>query len=116
MIARLTSLVVAVVALCSATALAVTPTAAEPIDADASAATASYVAVTPCRLLDTRDTGSAVAANQVLTIDVADTCGVPAAATSVAITLTVANTSAPGFLTAYPAHLAQPGVSNLNWG
>jgi hypothetical protein len=110
MIARLAAAAVV------AAALVTTPVSAVEPDATPTAvATSAYTAVTPCRLLDSRLMGDAIPSGGAIALDVAGVCGVPASATAVAVTLTVADTTAPGFLTAYPADLTRPGVSNLNW-
>jgi hypothetical protein len=87
-----------------------------------------YTAITPTRICDTRaaQTG-VVAANQcnhsgtgtgtlgaagTLTITVP---GLPAGATAVVLNVTVTNTTAASYLTAWPTGTIQPLVSNLNW-
>ena len=42
-------------------------------------------------------------------------CGVPAAATSVAATLTAIEPTGSGYLTAWPADRTRPGSSNVNF-
>jgi len=77
-------------------------------------ASAAYVAVGPCRLADTR-LGFPHLDAQTLQIATRGACGIPANATSVALTLTVVYPQAPGFLTAWPADRARPVVSNVNF-
>ena len=77
---------------------------------------AAYVSVQPCRLADTRLTGG-YSRVDALTIQVParGVCGIPANATSVALTLTVVGPQASGFLTAWPADQTRPVVSNVNF-
>ena len=77
-------------------------------------AASTYHAVTPARILDTRNTGS-VGANGTVNVPVTGVAGVPANATAVTLNLTVTNAKAPGFLTAWPTGLTTPVVSNLNF-
>ena len=82
----------------------------------APAASAAYVSVQPCRLADTR-LNSGFVRLDTLTIEVParGICGVPANATSLALTLTVDRPDAAGYLTAWPANQARPTVSNVNF-
>ena len=82
----------------------------------APAPTAAYVSVQPCRLADTR-LNSGFARLDALTIQIParGICGIPANATSVALTLTVDRPDAAGYLTAWPADQARPTVSNVNF-
>ncbi len=89
------------------------PTTASAAPANASA----YVAVQPCRLADSRlGTGFSRIDTSTLQINARNVCGVPANATSLALTLTVVNSQAAGFLTAWPANQSRPTVSNINFG
>ncbi len=77
--------------------------------------------VPPARILDTRDgTGAVPVAplgpGATLDIQVTGRGGVPASGvTAVILNATVTNTSAPGYLTIYPAGVTRPLSSNLNW-
>ena len=87
-----------------------TPAAAGP------ATPAAYVAVTPCRLADTRTGGGFNRVDaQTIEITARSVCGVPAAATSLALTLTIDSPVSTGFLTAWPSGQTRPTVSNLNF-
>jgi uncharacterized protein YkwD len=79
-------------------------------------ASAAYVSVQPCRLADTR-LSSGFARLDALTLQISGrgVCGIPANATSLALTLTVDRPQATGYLTAWPADQARPTVSNLNF-
>jgi len=81
----------------------------------------TYHALTPARILDTRDgTGGVPAApigpSSSLSVQVAGRGGVPASGVSaVVVNVTVTNTSASSFLTVFPTGTARPLASNLNW-
>lgn len=75
--------------------------------------TGVYHAVTPHRVLDTR-THAPVAAHATNTAVVTGS-GVPAAATSVVLTVTVVGPARSGYLTVYPSGSALPTASNLNF-
>jgi hypothetical protein len=72
------------------------------------------VPVTPSRLLDTRST-QRVAGRGVVTLPVAGVAGVAVDATAVVVNITVTGPSGAGFLTAWPAGLAMPNASNVNF-
>ena len=80
-----------------------------------------FVAVAPCRILDTRSPNGALggpflAANTSRTIPVpSSTCGVPANAAAYSLNFTVVPRGGPlNFLSVWPAGQAQPLVSTLN--
>ena len=84
----------------------------------APATPAVFVALAPCRLADTRpDGGTGYARVNPLTISISTVgrCGIPAGATSLALTLTVVQPAGSGFLTAWPGDQPLPTVSNLNY-
>src|SRR5438874_1719992 len=77
--------------------------------------------LTPTRILDTR-TGigglpiAPVGGGGIVNVQVAGRGGVPATGVSaVVLNVTVTNTTASSFLTAYPAGVARPNASNLNF-
>jgi hypothetical protein len=81
-----------------------------------------YNAVTPARLIDSRDARSAAIPHigrlQALTplaVPVRGVAGVPSEARAVAVNVTAVDPVAPGYLTAYPCG-PFPGVSTLNFG
>jgi hypothetical protein len=77
---------------------------------------AAYTAVTPVRLLDTRNAGGSLGAGGVLNLTVAGvTPGAPAGASAVVLNVTVTNTTAASYLTVYPAGATRPLASSLNW-
>jgi uncharacterized protein YkwD len=105
----------ALVILCVATAVVQPAVALPHVDAAVSS-TSAYVSVQPCRLADTRLNSGFVRVDA-LTLQIAarGICGIPANATSLALTLTVVNPQGPGFLTAWPSDRARPVVSNVNF-
>jgi subtilisin family serine protease len=81
---------------------------------------ASFYAVTPCRVADTRNPagpsgGPALAAASVRSFPVAGTCGVPSSAAAVAINLAVLLPTDGGDLRVYPAGGPAPVASALNF-
>jgi hypothetical protein len=109
-----------------ATAWAVAPNgyayiAEEFLGAAATVVSGGYHPLPPSRILDTRTgTGGVpvapVGPNATLTVQVAGRGGVPSTGVgAVVINVTVTDTSAPSYLTVYPAEDPRPTVSNLNW-
>ena len=97
------------------------PEGSEAIDGSSSAPL-HFVALHPCRLVDTRGNGftgaygppsltQGVPRDFVLT----GQCGIHPAAQAVSLNVTVTNTQGPGFILIYPAGGAQPTVSTLNY-
>ncbi len=81
-----------------------------------------FVAVSPCRVADTRGNGfSGAYGPPRLSIGVSrdfpmtGVCGIPATAQAVSMNLTVTNTLGPGYITIYPHGGTQPTVSTLNY-
>jgi hypothetical protein len=76
------------------------------------------VAVTPTRLLDTRDgTGgwlNPLAAGQTIDLGVAGTVGIPGGAGAVVLNVTATGASAGGYVTVFPCGSEPPLASNLN--
>ncbi len=77
---------------------------------------AAYTAQSPNRILDTRSSGQTLGSGGSLNLTVAGgTTLVPATATGVILNVTVTNTTAPSYLTVWPAGSPRATVSNLNW-
>src|SRR3954470_10928220 len=78
-----------------------------------------FVAVAPARLADTRPDQGAFGFTQisgnVVRVQVAGHAGVPANATAAVLNVTGVNTTAPGFVTVYPAGTDLPTASNVNF-
>jgi len=93
-----------------------------PRDLEAASGALVFVAVTPCRVADTRNAGypagygppfmpGGVSRNFTLW----GRCGIPAAAQAASFNFTVVNPAGPGFLLVFPEGGAQPVVSTLNY-
>jgi len=79
-----------------------------------------FYAVTPCRLVDTRNPngpsgGPALVGNAVRTFPVTGICGVPADAKSVTVNLTIVQPAAAGDLRIYPSGITAPLASTINF-
>jgi fibronectin type III domain protein len=76
----------------------------------------AYQALVPARILDTRAGAGPLEAGATLNVQVLGQGGVPASGVSaVTLNVTVTDTTAPSFLTVWPAGLPLPLASNLNW-
>ncbi|AUG79490.1 hypothetical protein CFP65_4768 [Kitasatospora sp. MMS16-BH015] len=71
--------------------------------------------VAPTRLLDTRTTRTTLGPGGTTRLKVRGVAGVPNDATGVLVNLTATNTTAAGFLAAYPAGTTRPNTSILNF-
>ena len=97
------------------------PTVGVPTSTQAAAATVTgsvYTALPPARLLDTRSTNQGLGPDALVNLTVVGRGGtsvVPADASSVVLNITVTDTTAPSYLTVWPAGASRPEVSNLNW-
>ena len=90
--------------------------ALKPVTDAVPSAASHFVAVVPCRVVDTRNTGSTVPANSTKTIDVAGSgCGIPAGAAAYSLSFTVMVPSDNGYLTAYPAGASRPNTATLSY-
>jgi hypothetical protein len=74
-----------------------------------------YTAVTPTRLLDTRNSGNTLGSGGSLNLAIGGVGPVPANASAVVLNVTAVNQSSGGFFTVFPAGSAPPKASNLNW-
>lgn len=73
-----------------------------------------FYTVTPCRLLDTRSS-SARLSGAVYQLQITGSCGVPSSATAIAANVTVVNGTGLGSVAIWPANLAQPIPSAINF-
>ncbi|MEO6124102.1 MAG: hypothetical protein ABIR32_10375 [Ilumatobacteraceae bacterium] len=84
-----------------------------------------FVAITPCRLIDTRPPTDNVGprmtpidANETYTItgtgDVAGPCNIPTGISALELNVTAVGATAPTYLTFFPSDVARPTASNLN--
>jgi hypothetical protein len=81
-----------------------------------------FIAVTPCRIADTRGNGftgaygpPSLAAGVSRDFTLATQCGVPTEASAISLNITVTNTQGPGFIKIYPSLTTPPTVSTLNF-
>jgi hypothetical protein len=81
-----------------------------------------FVAMSPCRLADTRGNGfvgafgvPSMAPGTPRHFPVVGQCGIPADAEGVSFNFTVVRTMGPGYLVVHPTGTAQPATSNLNY-
>jgi Sortase domain len=83
------------------------------------AGSSQYQAVTPARLADTRASEGAFGftrlSDHVVRVQVAGRSNVPGNATAAVLNVTGVNTTAPGFVTVFPAGTELPTASNLNF-
>jgi hypothetical protein len=102
-----------IIAVFGAALLPVIPASAAP---KAPGAASAYTPVVPVRIMDTRTAGGALGAGATRDLVVTGASPLaPAGATAVVLNVTVTNTTAPSFLTVYPAGSTRPLASNLNW-
>lgn len=71
--------------------------------------------VTPCRLLDTRQSGQPLTAGEQRAIQVTNLCGLPATAKALSLNVTVAEGTQLGYLTLFPDGCPVPGSSTINF-
>jgi hypothetical protein len=75
-----------------------------------------YHPLAPSRIFDTRQGSGPLAGGGTITVPVAGAGGIPADGVYAAVVnVTVTNTTAPSYLTIYPAGIPQPLASSLNW-
>ncbi len=85
----------------------------------------AFIPITPCRLFDTRPSNPQIgpratplAAHEVYSVQVTGVngnCTIPADASAVAMNVTTVDGTGSSFLTIWPADVAQPQASSLNW-
>lgn len=74
----------------------------------------SLYLITPCRLIDTRDTGQPIGGKITWQLTPAGHCGIPTNATAIVANITAVNPAADGWLALFRAAQPWPGVSTLN--
>ena len=77
--------------------------------------TGKFFALSPCRVLDTRQDGPPLLSGVPEVLALRGVCGVPASAVAVAANVTVTGASGLGFVTFYPGNSTASAVSTLNW-
>ena len=87
----------------------------------------TYTPLTPCRIADTRNAGGALTPNSTFTFvgwtnttfaaqgGAASDCGIPLAVSALAINVYAVNPTNLGFIKLWPAGLAEPAVSTVNY-
>src|SRR6266568_3218803 len=79
----------------------------------------SYFALTPCRVVDTRNPNSVNGGPPLGTtprsFQIRGNCGVPSTAKAVSMNVTVTNSTSPSYLTIWPSGQPQPVVSTINF-
>jgi Arylsulfotransferase (ASST) len=93
---------------CEASALPGAPVAA------AAAHASGFHALTPTRLLDTRESGAPVRAGCIVALDVSANASIPDDAQALALNITTVDAAARGFVTVYPCGTTRPNTSNVN--
>jgi hypothetical protein len=78
-------------------------------------ATSRYQPIEPSRVLDTRDTANAIAADSVRRFDLAAALGLaPGSFTAAVLNVTMVDARGEGFMTVWPGGADRPQASNLN--
>lgn len=85
-----------------------------PITPRAQGGTLLYL-VTPCRLVDSRNTGGPLQPGEARNVEIGGHCNVPVDAKAVAMNVVAVSPTATGFLSVYPSDIAWPGTSLLNY-
>jgi pimeloyl-ACP methyl ester carboxylesterase len=80
----------------------------------------SFVAITPCRVIDTRNPtgpygGPALAAGETRIFSLASRCGIPATAQAIAANIAITGANGPGYLRSFPAGAPLPLISVINF-
>ena len=89
---------------------------------------APYTPITPCRIMDTRVAGGALANREIRDVRVtgdgadfaaqgglADGCGIPAEATAIEASITAVDPSDSGFFRAWPTGESMPNATFMNF-
>jgi hypothetical protein len=74
-----------------------------------------FFTVTPCRVIDTRDTGVPLTSGDPVLVDVAGVCGVPSTAKAVSINVTAVSAPGEGYIVLYAGDATVPATSTINF-
>jgi hypothetical protein len=74
-----------------------------------------FYTVIPCRVLDTRITGTPLVSGVTQTLTIAGVCGVPSTAKAVSLNLTAIQAPNYGSITLFPGNLSLPGTSSISF-
>jgi glucose/arabinose dehydrogenase len=77
---------------------------------------ADFFTLTPCRLVDTRSAGPALAAGSTRFFPATGVCGIPSTALAVAVNVTVVGPSSAGSMKVWAAGNPTPGTNVLSFG
>jgi endosialidase-like protein len=98
------------------------PLSIESISAVQAGSPLPFISLTPCRIADTRGNGftgaygpPALAVGSPRNFPLFGQCGIPVSAGAVSLNITVTNTQGSGFIKIFPAGVAAPVVSTLNY-
>lgn len=79
----------------------------------------SFYALTPCRVVDTRNANSVNGGPKLVSgrrnFTVRGVCGVPSGAKAVSLNVAVTGATSNGYLTLWPSNLAQPTTATINF-
>ncbi|HEX6084799.1 MAG TPA: hypothetical protein VF266_09760, partial [Thermoanaerobaculia bacterium] len=75
----------------------------------------SFYLVEPCRVLDTRESGAAIAGGATRAVQLAGTCGIPASAKAIAANVTAVAPTDSGWFTLYPHGIATPAATTMSY-
>ncbi|HYC93869.1 MAG TPA: S8 family serine peptidase [Thermoanaerobaculia bacterium] len=75
---------------------------------------AQFYLITPCRLLDTRNS-VALASGSSRTVQVSGACSIPSGARAVAVNITAVSPPATGYFTLYQQGITRPTTSTMNY-
>ncbi len=84
------------------------------LEVSAQSSPLQFVAIAPCRVVDTRNTGMPIQGGTSQDFAVQGTCGVPANAAAYSLNVTVVPRGGLNYLTVWPAGQTRPVVSLLN--
>ena len=90
------------------------PAVSNSVTPDSGATAGTFTALSPRRLIDTRQGTNPVSSARDRVTPVTNAASVPANAAAVVLTATVVAPTAGGYLVAYPAGGPRPGISTLN--
>ncbi len=93
----------------------VTADGAKTVSAAFSLAGLDFFSVTPCRILDTRSTGPALASGVKRIVQVTGLCGIPANAAAVSLNISAVAPSANGSITLFPGNSTLPPTISINF-
>ncbi len=76
----------------------------------------SFFTVSPCRVLDTRTTGGALAGTSTRSVQVTGACGIPSTAKAISANVSVVTAGGSGFFGAFPGNGFPTGTTIMSFG